>query len=53
MKSQEYLGDRYLPKMRYHKEEQRPLIRKYSQVTQRHYVQYLAGYDVVAPAQMI
>ena len=31
----------------------RSLVRKYSQVIQRYYVQYLAGYDAVALAQMI
>ena len=53
MKSQEDLEDRYLPKLLFHREEQRSLIGKYSQVIQRYDVQYLAGYDGVALAQMI
>ena len=49
----EDLVDRYLPELLFHMEELRALIRKYSQVIQRYYVQYLAGYDAVALAQMI
>ena len=53
VKTQEDLVDRYLPELLFHMEELRSLIRKYSQVIQRYYVQYLAGYDAVALAQMI
>ena len=52
-KSQEDLEDRYLPKLLFHREEQRSLIGKYSQVIQRYDGQYLAGYDHVALAQKI
>ena len=53
VKISEDLVDRYLPELLFHMEELRALIRKYSQVIQRYYVQYLAGYDAVALAQMI
>ena len=53
VKSQEDLGDRNLHKLLCHKEEQRSLIRKHSQVIQRDYIQYQAGYDAVALAQVI
>lgn len=53
VKLQEDLVDRYLPELLFHMEELRSLIRKYSQVIQRYYVQYLAGYDAVALDQMI
>lgn len=53
VKITEDLVDRYLPELLFHMEELRSLIRKYSQVIQRYYVQYLAGYDAVALAQMI
>jgi len=53
VKFQEDLVDRYVPELLFHMEELRSLIRKYSQVIQRYYVQYLAGYDAVALAQMI
>ena len=53
VKITEDLVDRYLPELLFHMEELRALIRKYSQVIQRYYVQYLAGYDAVALAQMI
>jgi NCK-associated protein 1 len=42
------LVDRYLPELIFYMEEIRALVRKYSQVIQRYYVQYLAGYDAVA-----
>ena len=53
LKTQEDLADSYLPELLFHMEELRSLIRKYSHVIQRYYVQYLAGYDAVALAQMI
>ncbi len=52
-KVQEDLVDRYLPELLFHMEELRALVRKYSQVIQRYYVQYLAGYDTVALNQAI
>ena len=47
-KVQEDLADRYLPEMLFYMEELRGLVRKYSQVVQRYYVQYLSGYDAIA-----
>ncbi|XP_065156811.1 LOW QUALITY PROTEIN: membrane-associated protein Hem [Atheta coriaria] len=44
-KSTEDLIDRQLPELLFHMEELRALVRKYSQVMQRYYVQYLYGYD--------
>lgn len=49
----EDLIDRQLPELLFHMEELRALIRKYNQVIQRYYVQYLAGYDAVALNHMI
>ncbi|GIY87428.1 hypothetical protein CEXT_324712 [Caerostris extrusa] len=49
----EDLIDRQLPELLFHMEELRALIRKYNQVIQRYYIQYLAGYDAVALDQMI
>jgi NCK-associated protein 1 len=46
-KSTEDLVDRQLPELLFHMEELRGLVRKYSQVIQRYYVQYLSGYDAV------
>lgn len=37
--------DRQLPELLFHMEELRALVRKYSQVMQRYYVQYLCGFD--------
>ena len=34
--------------MLFYMEELRGLVRKYSQVVQRYYVQYLSGYDAIA-----
>jgi len=50
-KIQEDLVDRYLPELLFYMEEIRALIRKYTQVIQRYYVQYLSGYDAVALKQ--
>nr|XP_022911596.1 membrane-associated protein Hem isoform X2 [Onthophagus taurus] len=47
-KSTEDLVDRQLPELLFHMEELRVLVRKYSQVMQRYYVQYLAGGDAIA-----
>lgn len=47
-KSTEDLIDRQLPELLFHMEELRVLVRKYSQVMQRYYVQYLAGFDAIA-----
>lgn len=52
-KSTEDLVDRQLPELLFHMEELRALVRKYSQVMQRYYVQYLSGYDSVALNLMI
>merc|ERR1719412_3421356 len=49
----EDLVDRYLPEMLFYMEEIRGLVRKYSQVVQRYYVQYLSGYDAIALDQSI
>lgn len=46
-KSTEDLVDRQLPELLFHMEELRALVRKYSQVMQRYYVQYLSGYDAI------
>lgn len=46
-KSIEDLVDRQLPELLFHMEELRALVRKYSQVMQRYYVQYLSGYDAI------
>ncbi|RWS03999.1 membrane-associated protein Hem-like protein [Dinothrombium tinctorium] len=50
---QDNLVDRQLPELLFHIEELRALIRKYNQVIQRYYVQYLTGYDAVALNQMM
>ena len=47
-KVMEDLVDRYLPELLFYMEEARALVRKYSQVIQRYYVQYLSGYDAIA-----
>lgn len=52
-KVQEDLADRYLPELLFYMEEIRGLVRKYNQVIQRYYVQYLSGYDAVALNQCI
>lgn len=44
-KATEDLIDRQLPELLFHMEELRGMVRKYSQVMQRYYVQYLSGYD--------
>lgn len=52
-KTAEDLVDRQLPELLFHMEELRVLVRKYSQVIQRYYVQYLAGFDAIALNQMM
>lgn len=52
-KSTEDLVDRQLPELLFHMEEIRALVRKYSQVMQRYYVQYLSGFDAIALNIMI
>ncbi|KAL5291184.1 NCKAP1 family protein [Megaselia abdita] len=44
-KAADDLVDRQLPELLFHMEELRALVRKYSQVMQRYYVQYLSGFD--------
>lgn len=49
----EDLTDRQLPELLFHVEELRALIRKYYQVIQRYYVQYLSAYDAIALNQIV
>lgn len=49
----EDLTDRQLPELLFHMEELRALIRKYYQVIQRYYVQYLSAYDAIALNQIV
>jgi NCK-associated protein 1 len=51
--SSDDLVDRQLPELLFHMEELRALVRKYNQVIQRYYVQYLTGYDAVALNQIM
>ncbi|XP_074604970.1 nck associated protein 1 Hem isoform X2 [Brevipalpus obovatus] len=44
----EDLVDRQLPELLFHIEELRSLVRKYGQVIQRYYIEYLTNYDAVA-----
>ncbi len=37
----------------FHLEELRSLVKKYNQVMQRYYVQYLSGYDAVVLNQLV
>lgn len=46
-KSTEDLIDRQLPELLFHMEDLRVLVRKYSQVMQRYYVQYLSHWDAL------
>ncbi|OXA44151.1 membrane-associated protein Hem [Folsomia candida] len=52
-KATEDLTDRQLPELLFHMEELRALVRKYSQVIQRYYVQYLSCYDGPALGQLL
>lgn len=49
----EDLTDRQLPELLFHMEELRALIRKYYQVIQRYFVQYLSAYDAIALNQIV
>lgn len=49
----EDLVDRQLPELLFHIEELRALVRKYNQVIQRYYIQYLTGFDAAALNQII
>ena len=49
----EDLTDRHLPELLFHMEELRALMRKYYQVIQRYYVQYLSAYDAIALNQIV
>ena len=53
MKRQEDLEDRHLHEQLFHMEELRSIIRRGSQVIQRHYEQYQTGDDDAGRAQMI
>ncbi|ELU15795.1 hypothetical protein CAPTEDRAFT_228503 [Capitella teleta] len=50
---QEEFIDRQIPELMFHMEELRALVKKYNQVMQRYYVQYLSGYDAVVLNQII
>ena len=52
-KTAEDLVDRHLPELLFYMEELRALVRKYSQVLQRYFVQYLSGYDAVSLNQLL
>ena len=52
-KMAEDLVDRQLPELLFHMEEIRALVKKYSQVLQRYYVQYLSAYDAIVLNQLI
>ncbi|XP_014239900.1 membrane-associated protein Hem [Cimex lectularius] len=52
-KNTDDLLDRQLAELLFHMEELRSLVRKYSQVIQRYYVQYLSGFDAIALNQMM
>lgn len=49
----EDLTDRQLPELLFYLEELRALIRKYYQIIQRYYVQYLFAYDAIALNQIV
>ncbi|XP_060594108.1 membrane-associated protein Hem-like isoform X2 [Ruditapes philippinarum] len=51
--NQEDFVDRQIPELLFHIEELKGLVKKYHQVMQRYYVQYLAGYDAVLLNQLI
>ncbi|XP_067656118.1 nck-associated protein 1-like isoform X1 [Haliotis asinina] len=51
--SQEDFYDRQLPELLFYMEELKGLVKKYNQVIQRYYVQYLMGYDAVYLNQLI
>lgn len=45
--------DRQLPELLFHIEELRSLVKKYSQILQRYYVQFLRGHDAAVLAQIV
>ncbi|XP_064603762.1 membrane-associated protein Hem-like isoform X2 [Liolophura sinensis] len=51
--AQEDFVDRQLPELLFYMEELKALVKKYNQVMQRYYVQYLSGYDAVLLNQLI
>ncbi|XP_035825856.1 membrane-associated protein Hem isoform X2 [Aplysia californica] len=51
--SPEDFYDRQLPELLFYMEELRGLVKKYNEVIQRYYVQYLSGYDAVHLSQLI
>ncbi|XP_059172077.1 membrane-associated protein Hem-like [Physella acuta] len=51
--SPEDFYDRQLPELLFYMEELRGLVKKYNEVIQRYYVQYLSGYDAVYLNQLI
>ncbi|CAH1175635.1 unnamed protein product [Phaedon cochleariae] len=52
-KSTEDLVDRHLPELLFHMEDLRVLVRKYSQVMQRYYVQYLSHWDAITLKELM
>ncbi|XKL65966.1 hypothetical protein PGB90_009386 [Kerria lacca] len=52
-KSTEDLVDRQLPELLFHMEELRMHVRKYSQIIQRYYVQYLRDFDSITLNQRL
>ncbi|XP_065218570.1 membrane-associated protein Hem isoform X1 [Planococcus citri] len=52
-KSTEDLVDRQLPELLFHMEELRMLVRKYSQIIQRYYIQYLHDFDAITLNQRL
>ncbi|KAF0311325.1 Membrane-associated protein Hem [Amphibalanus amphitrite] len=52
-KTADDLTDRQLPELLFQVEVLRALVRKYNQVLQRYYVQYLCGYDAIALSHAI
>ncbi|KAL5007330.1 hypothetical protein ScPMuIL_016136 [Solemya velum] len=51
--AQEDFVDRQLPELLFYMEELKDLVKKYNQVIQRYYIQYLSGYDAVMLNQLI
>ncbi|KAK0068424.1 membrane-associated protein Hem-like isoform X3 [Biomphalaria pfeifferi] len=51
--SPEDFYDRQLPELLFYMEELRGLVKKYNEVIQRYYVQYLSGYDAIFLNQLI
>ncbi|XP_052216371.1 membrane-associated protein Hem-like isoform X3 [Dreissena polymorpha] len=51
--NQEDFMDRQIPELLFYIEELKGIVKKYHQVMQRYYVQYLSGYDAVLLNQLI